>query len=536
MIALSLKQPACLVDACRAATCRLSGVFCLASVVRRRFLQLGDVMFHLLSRSFVPTLCVVPTAVLLVACGGGDDPAPVSTAVAPKVSCASLQGQTYSNVSVVSAVAVAASGPNPGYCQVNGTEAGTQHDIELRLPSEWQRRMVQEGGGGFDGRIAAISPQGSVPLSLGAVQVLNNGGHRDPSGAVLLNNPLVVQRYAHTAIITANRFSKQVTAAYYGEAPARTYYQGCSNGGRGALNAAAKYGVDFDGVIAGAPTRNLVGQIEQWTRAAALTLPSSAKLQGIAAAAVAKCDALDGATDGIVSNWGACTFDPTTDVPATVGLTADEATAVKTLMTDVQLVDGTIAYSGFGVGDMSNWGGRYGALGVGHMRNIVLNDAAWSPASFDVNTFFPTISNVIDGTYQFSASVSGLSQFLKAGKKVMVWHGSDDALLSHKDTIRTWKQVTDVAGDAVAQANSRLYVASGVSHCGGGPGADRFDLLTPLVAWVEEGKAPDVPVASKVDSTGTTLFTRPLCIHPQFPKYKGTGDVKSADSYTCSAS
>ena len=43
--------------------------------------------------------------------------------------------------------------------------------------------------------------------------------------------------------------SKQVTAAYYGEGPAHTYYQGCSNGGRGALNAAAKYGADFDGVF-----------------------------------------------------------------------------------------------------------------------------------------------------------------------------------------------------------------------------------------------------------------------------------------------
>jgi hypothetical protein len=126
---------------------------------------------------------------------------------------------------------------------------------------------------------------------------------------------------------------------------------------------------------------------------------------------------------------------------------------------------------------------------------------------------------------------------MQAGKKVMIWHGSDDTLLSHKDTIRTWKQVTDLAGDATSQANSRLYIASGVNHCSGGPGADRFDLLTPMVAWVESGKTPDVPVASKVNATtGATLFTRPLCVDPLFPKYKGTGDVNSADSYTCSAS
>ena len=150
-----------------------------------------------------------------------------------------------------------------------------------------------------------------MPLSSGAVQTANNGGHRDPSGAIFLNNPLVVQRYAHTAILTATQFGKAVTNAYYGQEPKYSYYEGCSNGGRGALNAAAKYGDEFDGVIAGAPTRNLTGQIEQWTRASALTLPSVAKLTAINAAAVAKCDALDGATDGIVSNWQACKFDPT---------------------------------------------------------------------------------------------------------------------------------------------------------------------------------------------------------------------------------
>jgi hypothetical protein len=490
--------------------------------------------FHPVRRPALGALALLPVAALLFGCGGSDDPEPGTRA--PQVACASIAGKTYANVDVAAAVAVPASGAIPGYCKVTGTEAGTEHDIEVRLPDEWRKRLVQEGGGGFDGRIAPVNPGGNVPLSLGAVQVANNGGHRDPSGAVLLNNAQVVQRYAHTAIITANRFGKQVSAEYYGETPSRNYYQGCSNGGRGALNAAAKYGVEFDGVIAGAPTRNLTGQIEQWTRAAALTLPSASKLNAVAAAAVSKCDALDGASDGIVSNWRACNFDPSVDVPAAAGLTADEASAVKTLMADLQLSDGSTLYSGFGFGDMAAWGAAYAALGVGHVRNIVLNDPTWSPASFDIDTFFPIIQDVVEGTYHFSAASSGLAQFLQAGKKVMVWHGSDDALLSHKDTIRTWTEVTELAG-TTASANSRLYIAPGVNHCGGGPGADRFDLLTPLVAWVEEGKAPDVPVARKVDAqSGATLFSRPLCVHPQFPKYRGTGDLNSAESYICSES
>jgi feruloyl esterase len=417
----------------------------------------------------------------------------------------------------------------PTFCKVNGTEIGTMHDIEVRLPDSWTQRFVQIGGGGFDGSIPAVGAT-NVALSEHAVLTVNNGGHRDPSGNIMLNNPDVVQRYAHTAILTATKFGKAVAAKYYGKTPSYSYYQGCSNGGRGALNAAAKYGPEFDAVIAGAPTRNLVGQIEQWTRATQLTMPSNAKLSAVSAAAVSKCDALDGATDGIVSNWGACKFDPTTDVPASVGLTVAEANAVKSLMTDLKLANGTIAYSGYGTGQLSNGA----SLGVGHMRNIVLNNAAWDSATFNVETYYPIIANVIDGKYGFNAAAADLANFMKLGKKIIVWHGSDDGLLSHKDTLRTWEEVKTAASGEVA-ANSKVYIADGVNHCGGGRGADTFDLLKPMMNWVEKGVDPGTIAASKVVN-GVTQFTRPLCVYPAFPKYKGAGDVNAASSFSCSTS
>lgn len=503
-----------------------------------------------------PLACLVAASALLAGCGGGGDDTPaVSTGsgsggtppmvpdptpaepltadTVPAIPCDSLAGATLDSVLVTGAVSISATATLPAYCKVNGTQVGTQHDIEVRLPAVWQRRFFQQGGGGFDGSIPAVGTS-NVALSQHAVLTANNGGHRDPSGAVLLNNPATVQLYAHTAINVATKFGKAVAEKYYAKTTSYSYYQGCSNGGRGALNAAAKYGSDFDAVIAGAPTRNLNGQIEQWTRASALSMPSSTKLAAVNAAAVAKCDALDGATDGVVSNWAACQFDPTADVPAAAGLTANEATAVKSLMTDLTLADGRTIYSGYGVGSMSQWGPAYASLGVGHMRNIVLNDASWSPVNFNVDTYYPTIAGVIDRTYGFNASVSGLADFVKAGKKIVIWHGSDDALLSHKDTVRTWLPVVAAAPDATA-SNSRLYIAAGVNHCGGGPGADTFDLLSPTMAWVEKRVDPGMPTATKVNSSGATLFSRPLCLYPTFPRYTGSGDTNSASSYTCSA-
>lgn len=490
---------------------------------------------HVRIRNTAPPRCIAigVTAAVVSACGGGGggadaDDARSTDPVKAVISCSSLVGQTIGNVQVTTAAPVASTASVPAYCKVNGTEAGTQHDIEVRLPETWTQRFVQQGGGGFDGSIPAVGTT-NVALSEGAVLTANNGGHRDRSGSIMLNNEPVVQRYAHTAILTATTFGKAVAARYYGRNPSYSYYQGCSNGGRGALNAAAKYGTEFDAVIAGAPTRNLSGQIEQWTRATKLTVPSGTQLAEVSAAAVQKCDALDGVTDGIVQNWAACQFDATVDVPGSVGLTAAEATSVKSLMTDLQLANGTVIYSAYGFGQLSNGAN----LGVGHMRNIVLNDAAWDPSTFDVETYYPIISAAIDSKYGFSASATGLADFMRSGKKIIVWHGSEDGLLSHKDTLRTWETVKVAAGGAAA--NSKVYIAGGVNHCSGGRGADRFDLLKPMMDWVEKGVDPGTITASKVTSD-VTQFTRPLCVYPAFPRYNGTGDVNSASSFTCSTS
>jgi hypothetical protein len=477
--------------------------------------------------------CVGTTTVL--ACMGAPksllarDPA----AVVPTMACESLAGRSYYNIAIVSAVHVNASGGIPAFCKVSGTENGTQHDLEVRLPDSWMQRYVQRGGGGFDGSIPPVAFSAAA-LRAGAVQGANNGGHRDPGGAALLNNPRAVERYAHGAILTATRFGKAVTQAYYGRAPQYAYYEGCSNGGRGALNAAAKYGPEFDGIVAAAPTLNLTGQISRWTSAAALPLPAAAQFRQLHAAAVAKCDARDGLEDGIVSDWAGCDFDPVRDAPASIGLTPEQAAATLNIMQDLKRRDGSVIYSGYGTGDLALGAPAFGMFGTGQMRNIVLNDAQWTPKDFDPEASLPVISSIIDDKYQFSATVPGLVQFLKSGGKAIVWHGADDALLSHKDTIRTWRQVTDAVGPQTAAAATRLYIAPGVNHCSGGDGADSFDALGALMAWVETGRAPGTLTAAKRDSkSGEVKFTRPLCQYPAWPRYRGKGDTASAASFEC---
>ena len=87
---------------------------------------------------------------------------------------------------------------------------------------------------------------------------------------------------------------------------------------------------------------------------------------------------------------------------------------------------------------------------------------------------------------------------------------------------------------AAADGFVRYYKAPGVAHCLAGPGADTADLLSALDTWAGGGAAPATLTALKLDPTnGTTLFSRPLCVHPKYPRYNGRGDVNAAASYTC---
>ena len=286
--------------------------------------------------------------------------------------------------------------PDSAYCKVLGTVA-PETDIELRLPTAWQRRLLHLGGAGLDGSIPNLDLN-NVELQQGYALVASNGGHRDPTGGPtrFLNQPALIQDYAHGAIGKTVLFAKAIIRTYYGDSPRYSYFAGCSNGGRGAFNAAAKYAGEYDGVIAGAPTLNMAGLISGWVRAALLTAPSNAKMASMYGAELAQCDAVDGLADGIISNPRACRFDPATIAcPAGVDndscLTTAEIQAVNTIRSDVELDNGKVVYSRLGLGNPSRGFGVFQPLGppgsptvasfgVAMLQYFVYSDPAYRPS------------------------------------------------------------------------------------------------------------------------------------------------------------
>jgi feruloyl esterase len=138
---------------------------------------------------------------------------------------------------------------------------------------------------------------------------------------------------------------------------------------------------------------------------------------------------------------------------------------------------------------------------------------------------------------------TNLSALKSRGAKLLVYHGTGDPVFSSNDT-SDWYAHLAQANGGDASDFARFYRVPGMNHCSGGPTADQFDMLTPLVAWVEQGRAPDSVVAAARDATNAipnaevpaswgTGRTRPLCPYPKVARYNGSGDVNAAGSFSC---
>jgi feruloyl esterase len=126
-----------------------------------------------------------------------------------------------------------------------------------------------------------------------------------------------------------------------------------------------------------------------------------------------------------------------------------------------------------------------------------------------------------------------ISRFAKRKGKLVLWHGWSDPGLNPLATVEYYKQV--LARDPRAGDYVRLFMAPGVLHCGGGPGPSDVSWLKVVSDWVENAKAPEQVIASKTDSAGRHISTRPLCAYPRRAVYAGKGSTNDASSFVCRA-
>jgi feruloyl esterase len=446
------------------------------------------------------------------------------------------------------------------YCQVEATLDAETHLIAL-LPDDWNGRFLMGGAGGYGG---AVHNQFESTVHQGYATVGTDGGHTAFPGtaAWALHNDRGIEEWGHRAVHRTAEVTKALIAAYYGRPPERSYFIGCSNGGREALMEAQRYPADFDGIVAIAPIFNPL----EWATAAIRTVqaqyPSGshdapvltpAVLRLLAANVTAACDTIDGVRDGILENPEACTFKLASlpacprDMMADGCVTRAQRAALTRITTP--LAAGTIRYPGWPWGDEADPAGwetwitgpiadvmglttrnaptLQGIAAIEFFKYFVYGDSAWSYVGYDLaraGRDGATVSAIV------SATNPDLSAFRARGGKLLLAHGWSDPGLSARSTIGYFTAVQQRTPRA--SSFTRLFLMPGVLHCEGGSGCDDVDYADVIRRWVEQDEAPSRIIARKRQGT-QVVRTHPLCAFPMTARYNGTGHPDDAAAFTC---
>jgi len=435
----------------------------------------------------------------------------------------------------------------PAFCRaaVTLTPSGDSDiKVEVWLPaSAWNGKFQAVGNGGWAGAISYAAMADA--LRAGYATASTDTGHVGGRGTFALDHPekLIDFSWRSEHEMTVN--AKSLIQAFYGVAPTRSYWNGCSTGGRQGLKEAQMFPNDFDGIIAGAPANRTA--ISLWIAHAVLKDPASyippAKYSAIHAAALAACDAGDGLNDGLIDDPSKCRFDPAVlrcqgpDGPSCL-TDAQVAAAKKIYSPAVNPRTGAELFSSLVPGTELGWGvqaaGPEPSANIyDQFRYVVFKDANWDWKTFDFDKDAARgdrPENLI-----MNATNPDMRAFFAHGAKLLMYHGWSDSQVPTLNTIKYYGSVVKNLGGAdTADDRVRLFLAPGMGHCGGGEGPSVFDKVGPLERWVEQGKAPDALPASHV-SDGKVDRTRPLCPYPKVARYKGTGSIDAATSFTCSA-
>ena len=154
----------------------------------------------------------------------------------------------------------------------------------------------------------------------------------------------------------------------------------------------------------------------------------------------------------------------------------------------------------------------------------------------DVTTYRPEDhkARVLAVSALMDSTDPDLGRFRAHGGKLIVLEHLADYAQSPYAGIRYFESVERRLGRAETAEFARLYTAPGVDHVGSGAPAN-VDMLSVLVDWVEQGKAPgDLEVAEqKIEPPAVeAVRTLPLCRWPAWPHYK-SGPANAASSFAC---
>ncbi|OUP83985.1 hypothetical protein B5F07_09030 [Lachnoclostridium sp. An169] len=441
--------------------------------------------------------------------------------------------------------------------------------LALPVKEQWNGKLLATGNGGAAGEVGEFFVNYGV--SHGYASVSTDMGTSEKYGTMYGKRERMIDfgyRATHEMTVAA----KKVIRAFYGKDPEHSYFTGGSTGGQQALSEAQRYPHDYDGIVAFSPAYNRV-RLHTWFvwNWQAVNRDPKGRFDAESAEAVSARLVLEyGKLCGGAPGDNFLTYphrlrDPYThQVKIDMGIFTDDRMKVKLSAEQLKALEQIYA----GVVDPVTGERIYADFSLGAEREgLSLVDLS-NPDNFRTSLLFPFLwawgedadlmnfdfhKDYLRAVEELSpildAANPDLSEFRKAGGKLILVGSSADAIIPYTDSLNYYNRVLEQdGGRQVTDGYLRYFMIPGMGHCGGGTGfqsvgymampngiGDRYhDTMLAMEKWVEDGEAPEKLIATAFTDgnnfRGEVTAQRPVWAWPAETVYAG-GDVNAAESY-----
>ncbi|THU97400.1 tannase-domain-containing protein [Dendrothele bispora CBS 962.96] len=394
--------------------------------------------------------------------------------------------------------------------------------LEAWFPRDWTGRMLTTGNGGLSGCIQYIDL--AYGSALGFATIATNNGHNGTSGAPFLNNPDILEDFAYRSIHTAVQTGTLLTSTFYSTPPIRSYYSGCSTGGRQGLKSVQDFLQDFDGVVVGSPTIDYNHLIAWAGHFYGITGNESFEgfvtqrewMDLVHGDVMRQCDEIDGVRDGVIEDPNLCEYDPEGLVCGRRNGKDGEENGGGGCLTEVQVETVRKVYEPFYIKDelvfprmqpgseyepSSFLNGKPSYLSTDWFRYVIYNNPSLDPTTLSTKDWI--LLQTLN-PFNISTWSGNLSSFRDIGGKLLLYHGQADRL-TPKISEWYYEHVAETMGIAIDRYEGddddgglpgglddffRFFRISGMGHCLGGPGAWGIGQMLPG-AWKGPGDSDD---------------------------------------------
>jgi feruloyl esterase len=470
------------------------------------------------------------------------------------------------------------------------------------VAGNWNGRIEAVGNGGYSGNVPAVTgatdvgfvgsstdnghsanwcnaidPETGQPNAQPNCGVAGGGFELAPDDQLL---PDLITDFIDRSEVEQTIWAEILTDAYYQRTASRTYWNGCSTGGRQGMQMAQFHPELFDGILAGAPAFNwnrfIIG--EMWppvvvadvdavdcpggtAEGCAKGIPSGSAFANAYtaanAAAVAACDANDGVVDGVIDEPRRCFYSAKALIgqqpePMTAPMTKAEAQAIDMIWDGPRNQRGQRLWGGITRG--TSFATLTAASFTGSLITTYVYNWLEQDPDFDIlgnittsnfSTYFQRSDRKFADTkppppgFVVPAATDNidLDQLIRHGTKLIHYRGSADPLIVPFGSWNYDTRLFQKYGVAGTKDFYRSFFYPGNGHCGGNAGfpnaglINSTDLFNALIDWVENGTAPDSVVAfTKPNDAGNSTL---ICPNPNHAVYNGFGPQTSASSYQC---